>query len=246
MCKTCGTDYSVVDGIVDLRLPTAEGRKKMDQWSEHWSSENQGRLAQRFFSFYRKAVFARSVCHFIKHYFPTQGVFVEAGSGTSESSGMIPKLHGQRILVAVDIVMPVLKASHPVMDVRICGDIFSLPFPDSAIDGLWNVGVMEHFTLSQIDQLMAEFHRVLKPGAPIFLLWPGHHSIPQKVLRGLEALINLRGRPEKYRFHPDEISKLRSVHEARAVLRKNGFRVLHVDWGLRSLMAFVTPVGAKI
>jgi hypothetical protein len=45
---------------------------------------------------------------------------------------------------------------------------------------------------------------------------------------------------------PKEISQLRSPAEARGVLGCNGFRVLRVDPGLRTLFAFKTPVGAKL
>jgi ubiquinone/menaquinone biosynthesis C-methylase UbiE len=131
------------------------------------------------------------------------------------------------------------------MDVRLCGDIFSLPFQDNSIDGLWNVGVMEHFTHDQIDAILREFRRVLKPHGRIVLLWPATFSIPQRILRVLEWFINLRRGENKFRFHPDEISQLRSVGQGRQVLSRNGFRPVAIDVGLRTLMAFETLVGEK-
>jgi SAM-dependent methyltransferase len=131
------------------------------------------------------------------------------------------------------------------MDVRVCGDIFRLPFRDASVDGLWNVGVMEHFTHDHIDQIMREFHRILKHGGRIILLWPGADSIPQKMLRVAEKIINLTKKQEKFRFHPDEISQLRSMQQGREVLARNGFDTLHIDYGFRSLMAFKTLVGIK-
>jgi hypothetical protein len=104
---------------------------------------------------------------------------------------------------------------------------------------------MEHFTHDRIDAMMREFHRVLAPGAPILLLWPATDSLPQKGLRLVEKVIN-RGRTgERFQFHPDEISKLRSAEEGREVLRRNGFEPVTVDAGLRTLMAFKTVVGRK-
>jgi hypothetical protein len=55
----------------------------------------------------------------------------------------------------------------------------------------------------------------------------------------------LRRSGELFRFHPDEISQLRSSQEGRSVLMRNGFRVLEIDFGFRSLMAFKTLIGAK-
>jgi SAM-dependent methyltransferase len=230
---------------LDLR-PRSEGRKPEEiAWTEHWSADNQQSASQRFFSFYRKAVFARAVAYFVHRYLPRAGVLVEAGSGTSETSMLIDKRNGACTLVAVDLIRPVLEHCHPAMDVRVCGDIFALPFRENSIDGIWNVGVMEHFTHDQIDCILREFCRVLKPGARVVLLWPAVFSIPQRILRAGEWVINLRRGADKFRFHPDEISQLRSIRQGREVLTRNGFRPVAIDLGLRTLMAFETLVGEK-
>jgi SAM-dependent methyltransferase len=235
----------MVNGVWDLR-PVSQARKFEEiQWTEHWSADNQQIVSQRFFSFYRKAVFARAVAYFVDRYLPRAGLLVEAGCGTAETSMLIEKRGNARTLVAVDLIRPVLEHCHPIMDVRLCGDIFALPYQDNSIDGLWNVGVMEHFTHDQIDAILREFRRVLKPHGRIVLLWPATFSIPQRILRVLEWFINLRRGENKFRFHPDEISQLRSVGQGRQVLSRNGFRPVAIDVGLRTLMAFETLVGEK-
>jgi SAM-dependent methyltransferase/uncharacterized protein YbaR (Trm112 family) len=245
-CRNCGASYRIVNGIPDLRPGSAAGKPEEIAWTEHWSDSKQHSASQRFFSFYRKAVFARAVAYFVDHYLPREGVLVEAGSGTSETSMLIDKRGGCRTLAALDLIRPVLERCHPAMDVRVCGDIFALPFQDASIDGIWNVGVMEHFTHPQIDAILREFRRVLKPGSRVVLLWPAKFSIPQRILRVLEWFINLRRRKDdKFRFHPDEISQLRSVRQGREVLTRNGFEPVAIDIGLRTLMAFETLVGEK-
>jgi SAM-dependent methyltransferase len=220
-------------------------RAEFTDWNSHWSAENQHTLAQRFFSFYRKTVFARTVHYFVERYFPVAGIFLEAGSGTSETSMRINTHNGARQLVALDLVAPVLERGHPVMHARVCGDIFQLPFSENSLDGIWNVGVMEHFTHSQIDQILHEFHRALKPGGRLIMLWPGADSIPQRMLRILERVINARARTQPFRFHPPEISQIQSSQQSRDILNRNEFHVLEVEPGPRSLMAFKTLVGIK-
>ncbi len=244
-CVACGSTYSIVGEIIDFRVAAPREVTDIEDWTRHWSNENQGSFSQRFFSAYRKAVFSRTVAYFINKYFPLEGVFIEAGSGTSETSIRIDKHQGDRTLVAVDIILPILAHTDPVMDGKLCGDIFRLPFRDSSLDGIWNVGVMEHFTHPQIDQIMSEFHRVLKDGAPLLMLWPGSYSIPQRLLRIVEKFVNLGKAADQFRFHPPEISQLNSPRQGREVCNRNGFQVVAVDAGLRSLMAFVTVVGAK-
>ena len=245
LCDSCGTAYPIIGEIADLRPPTHKERAELVDWSKHWSDANQKALVQRFFSFYRKALFARTVRYFLDRYFPSTGVFVEAGSGTSETSMRIDKHGGARLLVAIDIVLPVLSMCHPAIDVRVCGDIFSLPFREASVDGIWNVGVMEHFTHDQFDLVMREFHRILRHGGRIILLWPATDSIPQKMLRVTEILINITRKREKFQFHPDEVSQLRSMQQGREILARNGFRSLHINYGFRSFMAFKTLVGEK-
>ena len=145
--------------IIDLLLEKEQNRSDLNDWSNHWAEDKQDSFSQRFFSMYRKLVFSRTVAHYINRYFPESGVLVEAGSGTSETSIRIDKKDGGRILVAVDIILPILEENHAVMDVKIGGDIFHLPFLDGSLDGLWNVGVMEHFPHPQIDLMMGEFYR---------------------------------------------------------------------------------------
>ncbi len=245
ICNCCTNSYSITNGIADLRLNSSHNKKELIEWLEHWSTSNQENLSQRFFSFYRKAVFARTVRHFTNKYFPLNGIFVEAGSGTSETSIRINKRQDARTLVAVDIALPILERCSSIMDVKLCADIFSLPFLDNSIDGIWNVGVMEHFTYEQIDQIMHEFHRVLKSGGLLILLWPGTNSIPQKILHLIEKVINTKHDRQDFRFHPPEISQLRSTHECKDVLNRNGFNALHIDFGFWSLMAFKTLIGGK-
>ncbi|HEV8148661.1 MAG TPA: methyltransferase domain-containing protein [Gemmatimonadales bacterium] len=244
-CPACGSRFAETEGVLDFRLPAAARKPEFADWTEHWSGAKQQSIPQRFFSLYRRAVFARTVAWFIERYFPAEGVLVEAGSGTAETSMRISKRGGRRLLVAVDLVLPVVARCHPVMDVRLAADIFRLPFSTGSIDGIWNVGVMEHFTHDLIDEMLLEFRRVLRPGAPLLLLWPATDSLPQKALRAVEAVVHLRRESREFRFHPDEISQLRSAEEGRHVLRRTGFEPLTVDPGWRSLFAFKTLVGRR-
>ncbi|OHA41238.1 MAG: hypothetical protein A3G59_02860 [Candidatus Taylorbacteria bacterium RIFCSPLOWO2_12_FULL_47_20] len=243
-CRLCNHRFETKNGVLDLR-PQSYDKKSETDWLRHWSGDSQQSFSQRFFSFYRKAVFARTVSYYFERFFPKRGVFVEAGSGTSESSERIDKKNGDRTLIAADIVLPILDHCHPIMDIKICCDIFRLPFADNSLNGIWNLGVMEHFIDSQIDAILREFRRVLAPGARVILFWPGTNSLPQKILRLLEKLINFRGKNRDFKFHPDEISQLKSAKQGYDILRRNGFEPKFVDYGFRSLMAFRTLVGEK-
>lgn len=244
-CTGCGARFPMQAGVPTLIPESAGARKDAEDWSAHWAGGNQELLAQRFFSWYRHAVFAPVVAHYFREFFPERGVFLEAGCGTAETSGRIPKHDGARVLVAADLVPEVAARAHPVMDVRLSCDAFQLPFLTGSLDGIWNVGVMEHFLHADIDRMIREFARVLRPGAPLVMLWPARTSVPQRLLRVAEFCINLRRRDRRFRFHPDEISQLRSSAEGIDILRRNGLQPVEVSGELRSLFAFKVVVGRR-
>lgn len=50
-------------------------------------------------------------------------------------------------------------------------DVRDMPFEDNFFDGVWSLGVIEHFT-EGYDAIIKEAHRVLKPGGLLFLTVP--------------------------------------------------------------------------
>ncbi len=141
-------------------------------WDRHWSTKN---MQQKFFgrvaTFYRKNLISKLVSCYNNKYFPQHGLFLEAGSGTAESSMGV--LKDKRIFIACDISRyPLLRIANDIMDVKLQADIFKLPFAGNTLNGIYNIGVMEHFPLKDNITLLKEFKRVLKPGGIIILYWP--------------------------------------------------------------------------
>jgi len=118
------------------------------------------------------------------------------------------------------------------MDALIQADILSTPFRSQSLDGIWNLGVMEHFTQSQIRACLREFRRVLKPGGVILLFWPAERNASRWVLGPLESVIRQR-RGTDFAFFPDEISRLDSKHQARVLVESEGFKVNIIDFNWR-------------
>ena len=80
-------------------------------------------------------------------------------------------------------------------EVDIVGRIERLPFPDSSVDAVVSLAVMEHVT--NPDAVVAEMARVLKPGGRVYCYVPfmvGIHAAPDDYHRytphGLEVLFN--------------------------------------------------------
>ena len=68
--------------------------------------------------------------------------------------------------------------------------IFSVPVPDSSFDGIYNLGVMEHFTEDEIMGILKEFHRVLKSNGKIILFWPPEYGLSVQFLKFAHFILN--------------------------------------------------------
>ena len=142
-------------------------------WDEFWDKmEKKENYISRFLSFYRIQIIARSVNYHINRFFNSKGIFVECGAGTSETTLKTRKQ--DRTFVALDCSGSVLRKTikNHKIDACINADIFFLPFKDHSIRGIWNVGVMEHFQIDDINKILFEFRRVLENDGSIILFWP--------------------------------------------------------------------------
>jgi SAM-dependent methyltransferase len=140
-----------------------------DAWDEYWGKVS---LISFFANFYRKNFLSRPMSKIIERYFPENGVFLEAGCGSATDTFYYQKK--SRRFIAMDISEAALQLAvrqKNIDEVKL-GDICSITFPDNYFDGIWNLGVMEHFSNPEMGKAFSEMRRVLKPGAHVILLWP--------------------------------------------------------------------------
>jgi len=210
------------------------------QWTEYFDREGKT-FFQKLLSFHRRVFVSRAVRHWFNRYFDKRGVFVEAGAGTSQSSGRID--HFERKLIAVDSCRTVLD-EHNILPHKVHADIARLPFEPASIDGIWNLGVMEHFSDADMVRCLREFHRVLKPDARVLLFWPPWFAPYELILNGVSWLARICFR-RQIQFFPDEINRYTTRQRARGFLEPAGFRLeaTHFDW--RDLFSYVVVVGRR-
>ena len=214
-------------------------------WDLHWHSLGSGR-SRSFFglasSAVRRFIFQPAVQFFLDKYFPPGGVFVETGCGTGESSVKVPRR--KRQFVGIDFSPVALEQAQSTgcFDSLLCADLFQLPLPRASVDGIWNLGVMEHFERTQITQALNEFRRILKPGGTIVLFWPAEGNLSRWALAPVELLRSSITR-QPFRFFPDEVSRMKSREEARTILSEAGFTVLEVDFSARTAFIHMVLVG---
>ena len=146
-----------------------------------------------------------------------------------------------RTLVGLDFSAIALREARTSagMHALVQADLFAMPCRSESIDGIWNLGVMEHFSSEQISACLREFHRVLKPGGVILLFWPSASNSSRWILAPVEKLVS-SVRRSNFTFFPGEISRLPSKRHARTLIESQGFEIDLIDFNWRT--AFIHMV----
>jgi dolichol-phosphate mannosyltransferase len=210
-------------------------------WDSYW--DEQDRPASMAYAaiaeLYRVSVIKPQLERAVFRNFPEGSHLLHAGCG----SGQVDMaLQGRVKITAVDIspsALRVYQRNNPAAFAVRHADILDLPFARGSFDGVYNLGVLEHFTSEQIHQILAQFHRVLKPGGKLVLFWPHARATSVAVLNGVHWLLNdVLKKPTK--LHPPEISLIRSKEQAKSLVQEGGFRLIDYYFGPRD--AFVQAI----
>lgn len=119
-----------------------------------------------------------------------------------------------------------------------------MPFEDETFDGIYDLGVIEHFTEDEIQQILMEFKRVLKKNGKICLFIPPTYGLTVKVLDTAHFILNKILRKNR-KLHPDEITRVRSKAHIKTIIEKAGFSFIEYYFGPKDLFTQIVIVGEK-
>ncbi len=216
-------------------------------WDTYWSSKNNQPtllVYDLIAAFYRKFIIKPSLNRFILSNFDTSSRLLHAGCG----SGQVDRDIGEKIRIsALDIspaALSIYKKANRNYRELLLGSIFDIPAADESFDGIYNLGVMEHFTEDEIARILAEFHRVLKPGGKIVLFWPPEFGLSVMVLKLAHFVLN-NVLKKNISLHPAEITRVTSRRQIDGYLTQAGFRLRRYAFGARDLFTYAVIVGER-
>ncbi len=205
-----------------------------DSWNKYWSSLNGKRnILGRVLDSFRKYIIAPAVAHYFDKYFPKKGMFAEAGSGSAQTSAKIKKY--DRKIIAIDISEEALKQASKVkvVDGTMLADIRKLPFKKESLDGIWNLGVMEHFEENEGVNIMNKFYGVLKKDGKVMLLWPADYSLFRLLVVPFETVLRLFRKD--YRVFPDEVCRIHSKKHLLSIIKRTKFKKYKIHFNMRDM-----------
>jgi dolichol-phosphate mannosyltransferase len=215
-------------------------------WDRYWqeSQLRTKRVYGAIASLYRRTFIRPRLHRALRRTFGSGACLLHAGCGGGEVD---QGLHEHLRITALDIspdALALYRTNNPAV-VRVRhGDILALPYEDHCFDGYYSLGVVEHFTEAQLDRLLGEAHRVLRPGGKLLLFWP-HARATSVMVLGLTHRV-LASVGDSTELHPPEVSLLASRDMARRILERNRFRLTSYDFGARDLWVQAVIVAERM
>jgi len=216
------------------------------QWDAYWNRKSHlsGLIYEFIAAFYRKNVIRRNFNRWAAAHFAPGSRLLHAGSGSGQVDADLQKWAR---ITALDISVGALELycrNNPLVKEISHGSIQNIPLPEESFDGVYNLGVLEHFSLGDIHRILGEFHRVLRPGGKILIFWPYRWATSVMVLGAVHFFLR-RFLGNNEALHPPEISLLASREQARLILEKAQFRLVDYSFGIRDLFVQAVIVGQK-
>jgi SAM-dependent methyltransferase len=226
-------------------MPEVRGK----HWDDYWSDSAHDRgLFAIIAKFYRRYIIAPAVRHYFHKYFTDEPgrVYLHAGCGSAESDNRIQ--FSQAAFVLLDISpkgLAIARQKTKFNNVQfVCGDIFHSPFKPGSIDGIWNLGVMEHFHEPELRQIFQTLGQALKPGGQCLIFWPPKYGLSVIVLTSFLAIVN-KFRKQPLVLYPDEVSRFSTPAWAQQLADPAGLRIVQTHFSIRDAFTYVVLVARK-
>ena len=224
----------------------ADEDETREEWDIYWKGqEHSGKwLYDLIAAFYRRFIIRPAVNHFLSKHFAEKAHVLHAGCGSGAvDTDMAKKLK----ITALDLSPAGLTEYarfHPGHEDFILGSIFEIPAEPGTYNGIFNLGVMEHFHEDEIKRILVEFHRVLKPGGCIIMFWPPKWGLTVNVLKAAHFVLNtILGKNIK--LHPDEHTHVTSRKRTAEWLQIADLDMLSFYFGPRDFFTHQVIVAEK-
>ena len=139
-------------------MTKAKAQKEEQEWDKYWTKKKtkSQTLYRIIASLYRDLIIKRALNYFIEKEFASGTKLLHAGSG----AGQVDKdIVGKFNVTALDISGEALKLYKTLNGGKaklMKASIFAIPAKTSTFDGVYNLGVMEHFTKEEDKRILIE------------------------------------------------------------------------------------------
>jgi dolichol-phosphate mannosyltransferase len=216
-------------------------------WDDYWNMKKKsgGILYDAVASIYRKMIIGPALGKFLRKHFNQKSTLLHAGCGSGQVDSEIT---GDFQITGMDISVNALeyyKRTHGDQCKVLHGSIFEIPLANESVDGVYNLGVMEHFTEEEIDKILKEISRVTKKDGKMVFFWPPEYGLSVNFLKILSWTLRTFFGKKSVKFHPDEITRIQSKNHAISLIEKAGLHVKEYYFGPLDCFTQVVLVASK-
>jgi SAM-dependent methyltransferase len=219
-----------------------------DEWDTYWAGRRHVRAERSMYDvgaqFYRRYLIEPLLTSVLAREFEPGTKLLHAGCGGGEVD---KRVVSDFQVTALDIspnALELYRSRHPDVD-AIIKNIFDLSDLSARFDGIYNLGVMEHFSPQEITEILKQFNRVLKRDGKVVLLWPPVYGLSVIALHGIHFVLNKVLRRD-IQLHPPEPTKVSSRRQIASFLDAAGFRLRSMQFGPRDAFTYVVVVADKV
>jgi ubiquinone/menaquinone biosynthesis C-methylase UbiE len=205
----------------------------MQEWDDYWAGNIKFHNVafDHIATLYRKYIIKPYLKKYMHQYFPGKVLLLHAGCGGGQVEDGIENTN---TIIGMDISKNAIlryKENHPNPNL-IQGNITALGLKTESIDGIYNLGVMEHFSETEIHTILLEFKRILKLDGTVILFWPPKYGSTVIALKGIHYVYN-NILHKNIRLHPLEPSLVRSQNQVKQLINDVGFKIISYDFSIK-------------
>jgi len=202
----------------------------MIEWDYYWTIKQTSlhRIYDRIAVFYRQHIIKPHLERFISKYMDPDVVILHAGCGGGQVEEEIARSFN---IIGMDIssnAVALYKKFHAEPNL-ILGDILQIGIKAEALGGVYNLGVMEHFSEEEIGRILGEFHRIVRKGGVIILFWPPEYGSTVVFFKIVHFFLNSVLKRDIF-FQPPEPSRIQSRRWVEAIVKKSGFSLEEISF----------------
>lgn len=217
----------------------------MEDWDNYWAKKQKihNHAYDRIAVFYREFILKPYLKKYITKYFDENSIILHAGCGGGQVEGEIADSF---MIIGMDISMNALtlyKNCHTEPNL-ILGDISTIGIKNGSVDGIYNLGVLEHFSEGEIHKILLEFNRVLRSKGTAILFVPPEYGSTVIFFKCIHYLLNSILKKNIF-FQPPEPSRIKSKKCVENMINKSEFELEEINFGFNDMFTYMAVVIKK-
>lgn len=218
----------------------------MEDWENYWAKkQNMHTYAyDKFAIFYREYIIKPYLRKYITKYFDKNSKILHAGCGSGQVEEDIPD--STFPVIGMDIssnAISVYRQCHTNPNL-IRGDTLAIGIKAESLDGIFNLGVMEHFSEDDQHKILREYHRILKPDGVAILFIPPEYGSAVIFFKIVHYLLNSILKKNIY-FQPLEPCRVKSKKWIVRIMRSAGFKLIETGFAPNDFFTYMVVVIKK-